>query len=159
MELTANYAGAAGVCVPVVPAANFVTSIGAKAHIAKADIIEASGDVVGGVGMPQRMMLDQFEDLYRGQAAGGQVVTVDPDAMNLVHRKAGNGVFDPDWWVETLTRILEHWGVFCKRWTDPATLAPRMHFSVGQPKPDFSSQASGPLSERLLSGPLDRNKT
>jgi hypothetical protein len=108
--------------------------------------------------MAQNMMWNEFEGLYRGQAAQGEVVTVAEDAMKLAHRKAGNGVFEADWWVETLTRVLEHWGVYRKRWIDQPTLTVRLHFTLGDPKPSNAAQGSGPLSTRILSGPLDRNK-
>ncbi len=105
----------------------------------------------------QRMMWNETERQYRGQASDGAVVTVMEDAMMLAHRKAGNGVFDSDWWVETLTRVLEHWGIYYKRWMDPATNTARMHFTLGQPKPD-TPQAPGPLTTRIMSGPLSRNE-
>ena len=110
--------------------------------------------------MAQQMMWIPFEEQYRGQATQGEVVTVAEDAMKLALKKAGNWVFDSDWWVETLIRVLEHWGIYRKRWLDPATQVVRLHFSVGNPTPDpnDSKTASGPLSTRILSGPLDRNK-
>ncbi len=106
--------------------------------------------------MPQMMMWSQFEDLYRGQATDGAVITVADDAMRLTQKKAGNSVYEADWWLETLTRVLEHWGVYCKRWVDPASQVPRLHFSLGDPQPD--RQPTGSLSARIMSGPLDRNK-
>lgn len=106
--------------------------------------------------MAQQIMWSQVEALYRGQATDGAVVTVAEDAMMLAHRKAGMGVYEADWWVETLTQVLEHWGVYCKRWVDPATQTPRLHFSLGSPKPDI--QSTGPLSARIMSGPLGQNK-
>ena len=108
--------------------------------------------------MAQSMMWNEFEGQYRGQATQGEVVTVAEDAMKLVHKKAGNGVFESDWWVETLTRILEHWGVYRKRWVDPATQVVRLHFTLGDPSPGDAPQTSNPLATRILSGPLDRNK-
>lgn len=110
--------------------------------------------------MAQQIMWNEFEGQYRGQATGGEVVTVAEDAMKLALKKAGNWVFDSDWWVETLIRVLEHWGIYRKRWTDPATQVVRLHFTMGDPTPgpDESTASSGPLSTRILSGPLDRNK-
>lgn len=106
--------------------------------------------------MAQRMMWNLVETLYRGQASDGAVITVVEDAMKLAHQKAGFGVYDADWWVETLTQVLEHWGIYCKRWVDPTAQTPRLHFTLGEPKPDI--QSTGPLSARILSGPLGQNK-
>lgn len=107
--------------------------------------------------MTQRMMWIQREDAYRGQAADGTVITVAEDAMALAQKKAGNGIYEADWWAETLTRVLEHWGVYCKRWTDPASQVPRLHFTLGEPGPDKPTP-TGPLSARIMSGPLGREK-
>ena len=82
--------------------------------------------------MPQQMMWSARENLYRGQATDGTVITVDQDAMNTALKQAGNGIFETDWWVETLTRILEHWGIFSKRWLDDITNMPRNALQVGR---------------------------
>ncbi len=108
--------------------------------------------------MAQNMMWNEIEALYRGQAAQGEVVTVAEDAMKVAHKRAGNWAFEADWWVETLTRVLEHWGLYRKRWVDPATQVVRLHFTLGDPRPANTIQATGPLSARIMSGPLDRNK-
>src|SRR4028118_1261134 len=75
--------------------------------------------------MARNMMWNELEGQYRGQAEQGEGVTVAEDAMKLAHKRAGNWAFEADWWVETLTRALEHWGLFSKRWGDPATHAGR----------------------------------
>lgn len=80
--------------------------------------------------MAQQLMWDQIGSLYRGQGTGGTVVTVEADAMELAQKKAGKGVYDSDWWVETLLSVLEHWGIYAQRWIDAATRVPRMHFST-----------------------------
>jgi hypothetical protein len=80
--------------------------------------------------MAQQLMWNQIETLYRGQGTGGTVVTVESDAMELAQKKAGKGVYDSDWWVETLLNVLEHWGIYAQRWIDAATRVPRMHFST-----------------------------
>ncbi|MDQ6694036.1 MAG: hypothetical protein M3014_06400 [Chloroflexota bacterium] len=110
--------------------------------------------------MSQKMMWDIIAGIYRGQATDTTVVTVEEAAMTLALTKAGKGVFDADWWPETLTRILEHWGIYSRRWIDEATRLPRMHFVLGQPKPGTPGieNASGPLSARIMSGPLNRDK-
>lgn len=109
--------------------------------------------------MPQMMMWSQVEAQYRGQATDGSVITVADEAMQLAHRKAGNSIYECDWWVETLTQVLERWGVYCKRWIDPASQVPRLHFSLGDPKSGVqTTQTTGPLSARIMSGPLERNK-
>ena len=104
--------------------------------------------------MAQQMMWSAWESLYRGQGSDGTVITVDEDAMNTALKQAGKGIFDSDWWLETLARVLEHWGIFSKRWTDDATHMPRMHFRLGQPKPEdpFEAQLAntGPLNARIL---------
>ena len=105
--------------------------------------------------MSQQMMWSQREDLYRGQAEDGTVITVDDDAMREALKKAGNGIFESDWWVETLVRVLEHWGIYSKRWLDEATQVPRMHFRLDQPKPldpveEQMIAGTGPLASRLL---------
>ncbi|MDQ3703852.1 MAG: hypothetical protein M3437_01270 [Chloroflexota bacterium] len=108
--------------------------------------------------MARNMMWNELEGQYRGQAEQGEVVTVAEDAMKLAHKRAGNWAFEADWWVETLTRVLEHWGLFSKRWVDPATQVVRVHFTLGEPKSSGPSLPTGPLSARIMSGPLDRNK-
>jgi hypothetical protein len=130
------------------------------------------------------MMWDQILSVYRGQAGNGTVVAVEPDAMELAQKKAGTGIYDSDWWVETLIVTLEHWGIYGRRWMDGATRVPRASFSLekytdtgklyeGQvntapaastpaptaaptPAPTTTSQPlnSGPLLNRLKSGPL-----
>lgn len=101
------------------------------------------------------MMWSARETLYRGQASDGTVITVDEDAMQSALKKAGNGIFETDWWVDTLTRVLEHWGIFSRRWLDEATQVPRMHFRLGDPKPTTPLEkqqidGTGPLSARIL---------
>ncbi len=108
--------------------------------------------------MAREMMWNEFEGQYRGQAEGGEVVTVAEDAMKLAHKRAGSWAFDSDWWVETLTRVLEHWGLYKKRWVDPSTQVVRLHFTLGEPKPAAPIQGTGPLSARIMSGPLNRDK-
>jgi hypothetical protein len=108
--------------------------------------------------MAQNMMWNEVEAQYRGQATRGDVVTVAEDAMKLAHRKAGNWVFEADWWVETLVRVLEHWGLYSKSWIEPSTQVVRLHFTLGEPKTGGAIGATGPLSARIMSGPLDRNK-
>jgi hypothetical protein len=99
------------------------------------------------------MMWSPTEALYRGQASNGTVITVDEEAMHIALKQAGKGIFETDWWVETLTRVLEHWGIFSKRWLDEATRVPRMHFRLAQSKSTASSQeqpaTTGPLSSRI----------
>ncbi len=102
------------------------------------------------------MMWSQREALYRGQASDGTVITVDEDAMQAALKKAGNGIFETDWWVETLARVLERWGVFSKRWLDEATQVPRVHFRFNQPRPatpleEQQIEGTGPLNARILS--------
>lgn len=119
--------------------------------------------------MAQRMMFDQIEHVYRGQATDGTVITVKEDGMDLALRKAGKAVFETDWWSESQTAILEHWGLYGKRWIDDATKMPRLTFVVGEPKKGIvmpqnptgplssrlqSKSQSGPLSARIQSGPL-----
>ncbi|MDQ5823943.1 MAG: hypothetical protein M3441_06975 [Chloroflexota bacterium] len=108
--------------------------------------------------MARNMMWNELEGQYRGQAEQGEVVTVAEDAMKLAHKRAGNWAFEADWWVETLTEVLEHWGLFSKRWIDPATQVVRVHFTMGEPKTGDTKHPSGPLSARIMSGPLSRNK-
>lgn len=100
------------------------------------------------------MMWSPRESLYRGQASDGTVITVDEDAMTTALKKAGNGIFETDWWIETLTRVLEHWGIFSKRWMDDITNVPRMHFRLGEPTSvdplEELKATTGPLGSRLL---------
>jgi hypothetical protein len=109
----------------------------------------------------QELMWDQIQSVYRGQASGGVVVLVEEDAMQVALKKAGKSVFETDWWLETLTDVLEHWGIYAKRWVDEATLVPRARFTAGEPKQDNpadsgsgSSSTGGPLTTRILSGKL-----
>ena len=118
--------------------------------------------------MAQAMMWDPLVGNYRGQATNGTVVTVDEDAMALATRMAGKGVYDSDWWVETLARVLEHWGIYGKQWIDGATKMPRSNFATERQEekaaaeppppqqPQQTSMPSGPLSKRLMSGPLSK---
>jgi hypothetical protein len=111
-----------------------------------------------------RIMWSQAEDLYRGQSLTGTVVTIDEDALKAALRNAGNVIFDTEWWVETLTVVLERWGLIAKQWTDPATQVLRVHFrtiNTGQPVASGANIGTGPLTTRLLnsgklnSGPLN----
>ena len=110
--------------------------------------------------MAQQLMWNQIEILYRGQATNGTVVTVEEQAMDKAQRNAGKSVYDTDWWVETLARVLEHWGIQTKQWIDNATRTPRLHFSLGEPQSDLDQQstsqqpASTPSTGPLTSGPL-----
>lgn len=106
--------------------------------------------------MAQQMMWNVFQETFRGQASDGTIVTVEKEVMDVAHRKAGAGVYDSDWWPETLTRVLEHWGIYHKKWVDEDTGNPRLHFTNIPPQKseDTLKTASGPLSARLTSGPL-----
>ena len=99
------------------------------------------------------MMWSAWEGLYRGQASNGTVITVDEDAMNVALKQAGKGIFETDWWTETLTRILDHWGIYSKRWTDEITGVPRLHFHLSKPKPSPPQgeqiATTGPLGSRI----------
>jgi hypothetical protein len=111
--------------------------------------------------MAQQMMWSQIDQVFRGQASDGTVITVEEDAMLLAHKKAGNSVYESDWWPETLTRVLEHWGIYGKRWVDDVTFVPRIHFTKGEPKQQAAQQQqqrSGPLSTRLLSSQQDTER-
>ncbi len=88
--------------------------------------------------MAQRMMWNQFQAQYRGQATNGTVVTVDETVMALALKKAGKSVFDSDWWIETLERVLNHWGINTQRWVDATTNTRRAHFSL-----EGEAEASG----------------
>ncbi len=110
--------------------------------------------------MPQQMMWNVREAVYRGQASDGTVITVDEDAMSTALKKAGNTIFESDWWVETLIRVLEHWGIFSKRWIDDVTNVPRMHFKLAEPKPvepheEKMIEGTGPLSARIISRKIE----
>jgi len=112
--------------------------------------------------MAQQMMWNAWQDTFRGQASDGTIVTVEQEAMDIAHRKAGTAVYESDWWPETLTRVLEHWGIYHKKWLDEDTHNPRLHFttSVLEKPNEIPKPASGPLSARLTSGPLNtRNLT
>lgn len=102
--------------------------------------------------MAQQIMWNQFEGIFRGQASDGTVITIEDEALKMALNKAGNDVFESDWWAETLVRVLEHWGIYGKRWSDDTTHTGRLHFTLGEPK--AGTGQSGPLTERLLSGPL-----
>jgi hypothetical protein len=117
-----------------------------------------------------QIMWSQTEKVYRGQATGGTVISIDEDAMDRALRKAGQSVFECDWWIETLSVVLEHWGLKGKRWMDPATQVPRLHYSLvateadapsGPPPPapppaQPQTPAPGPLTSRLMnSGKLN----
>ena len=120
--------------------------------------------------MAQRMMWDHITAMYRGQAGNGTVVAVEPEAMDLAHKRAGKVVYDSDWWVETLQITLEHWGIFGRHWMDAATRVPRANFSLNRytdtdkltqeqvssapPPTPTKPLSSGPLLSRLKSGPL-----
>ena len=112
--------------------------------------------------MAQQMMWNAWQETFRGQASDGTIVTVEQEVMDIAHRKAGTAVYESDWWPETLTRVLEHWGIYHKKWLDEDTHNPRLHFttSVPQKQNETPGPASGPLSARLTSGPLNtRNLT
>src|SRR5215210_312023 len=109
--------------------------------------------------MAQQMMWDVIESVFRAQSSNGSIVTVDQDTMELAQKKAGKGVYESDWWVETLTNVLEHWGIKTKRWVDVATQLPRYHFSLGEPQPGADpsmpqQQPAPPTTSPLHSGPL-----
>ena len=102
----------------------------------------------------QQMMWSVLESHYRGQATDGAVVTVEEPAMTEALKQAGKGVFEADWWRETLPVTLERWGITARRWTDESTDMPRAHFRLGTPtvpQLEEMQQASGPLSARLIS--------
>src|SRR5687768_3848599 len=102
----------------------------------------------------QQMMWSALESLYRGQATDGTVVTVEEPAMMEALKQAGKGIFDADWWRETLPVVIERWGLTARRWTDEATGMPRAHYRLGTPTVPHLEEASrhttGTLSERLL---------
>jgi hypothetical protein len=101
-----------------------------------------------------RIMWSQTEGLYRGQALTGTVITIDDDALNVALKNAGNAIFDTEWWLETLTIVLERWGLNAKQWTDPATQVLRIHFRVSADQPAANGVGTGPLTTRILSGGL-----
>lgn len=107
------------------------------------------------------MMWSPRESLYRGQATDGTVITVDEDAMNAALKQAGKGIFETDWWIETLTRILLHWGIYSRRWIDEATKVPRIHFKLDQPKPpnplEEQIATTGPLNARIMTRKKEGN--
>jgi hypothetical protein len=109
-------------------------------------------------------MWSQAESLYRGQSLTGTVITVDEDALKAALKNAGNSIFDTEWWLETMTVVLERWGLKAKQWTDPATQVLRVHFRAavangaepGQAAASSSNSGTGPLTTRLLnSGKLN----
>jgi hypothetical protein len=106
--------------------------------------------------MPSQMMWNVIESLYRGQATDGTVVTVDEPAMMAAQKQAGKGVYDTDWWRETLPVTLDRWGLAAKRWVDDATGMPRAHYTLSQPEGSSASDAgrrtSGSLRDRLSMG-------
>ncbi|HUP28423.1 MAG TPA: hypothetical protein VM409_08310 [Chloroflexia bacterium] len=106
--------------------------------------------------MAQQMMWNSWQENFRGQASDGTIVTVEKEAMDLAHRKAGTGVYESDWWPETLTRVLEHWGIYHEKWVDDDTHNSRLHFTTSVPNKSNATARppSGPLSARLTSGPL-----
>jgi hypothetical protein len=101
-----------------------------------------------------RIMWSQAESLYRGQSLTGTVITVDEDALQIALKNAGNSIFDTEWWIETLTVVLDRWGLKSKQWTDPATQVLRLHFRIADPnasQPGQPAVVTGPLTTRLLS--------
>ena len=107
--------------------------------------------------MPLQMMWSPRENLYRGQAQDGTVMTVEEPAMLEALKQAGKGVFEADWWSETLPSVLERWGLHARRWTDDVTQMPRVHYSLGVPSPpsqrDLEEElkaTTGPLNARLI---------
>lgn len=113
-----------------------------------------------------RILWDHVEAHYRAQCNSGVILSIDEDAMLAALKNAGNVVFDTEWWVETLQNVLEHWGLRSKRWTDPATMMPRVHYRLtadrvptGTTGPIGSSGGTGPLMNRINgTGPLSSNK-
>jgi hypothetical protein len=111
-----------------------------------------------------QLMWNPFEAQYRGQSPTGEVVTVDEDVMNHAIKKAGSGVFEVAWWLESLPDVLQHWGYQEKRWTDPSTRMPRVNYSFApkgaaaegdHTQPTTSGflrklTTTGPLTTRLL---------
>lgn len=101
-----------------------------------------------------RIMWSQTESMYRGQSLTGTVITIDEDALSIALKNAGNAVFDTDWWLETLTIVLERWGLNAKQWTDPATQVLRIHFRVTTDQAAANGVGTGPLTARIASGNL-----
>ncbi len=104
-----------------------------------------------------QMMWSYTDQKYRGQAADGTLVAADEAAMQTALKKAGKTVYDTGWWLETLHSVLNHWGIQGKRTLDAATRMPQVDFSSAseQSQPPVQ-RPSGPLSTRLLSGPLKK---
>lgn len=117
-----------------------------------------------------RILWDHVEGRYRGQANSGVILTIDEDAMNKAMKNAGNSVLDTEWWVETLTSVLEHWGLKSKRSSDHITQMPHVHFRLTNEHPPLTSgplnpdstgpiKGTGPLTTRLLnSGKLNSGR-
>ncbi len=108
-----------------------------------------------------RILWDHVEAHYRAQCNSGTILSIDEDALIKALKNAGNVVFDTEWWVETLPNVLEHWGLRNKRWTDPATQMPRVHYRLttdrvptGPLSPTGTGplNSTGPLSDRINSG-------
>ncbi|MEO5953714.1 MAG: hypothetical protein ABIQ44_14725 [Chloroflexia bacterium] len=102
-----------------------------------------------------RILWDHVEAHYRAQCNSGVILSIDDDAMIKALKNAGNIVFDTEWWVETLQNVLEHWGLRSKRWTDPVTQMPRIHYRLtnervptGATSP-IGGTGTGPLMNRL----------
>jgi hypothetical protein len=115
-----------------------------------------------------RIMWSQIDSQYRGQSTSGTILTIDEDAMNKAIKNAGNAVFDTEWWVETLGVVLEHWGLRYKRWLDPVTQMPHVHYRLTNDRTPTGStgplpgpngapaiKGTGPLTTRILSGKLN----
>jgi hypothetical protein len=100
--------------------------------------------------MAQKMMWDTIGRNYRGQSSNGTVVTVAEDAMELAQKKAGKGVYESDWWIETLERVLEHWGIATKKWVDQATQTSRAGFTIGV---EADANAPSPSSYSSMRSP------
>jgi hypothetical protein len=122
-------------------------------------------------------MWSHVESQYRAQANSGVIITIDEDAMNKAIKNAGNVVFDTEWWVETLPIVLEHWGLRNKRWLDPTTHMPHVHYRLTNDRVPTGTtgplngedavsipKGTGPLMTRILNagksatGPLDSGK-
>src|SRR5690348_4135414 len=106
-----------------------------------------------------KILWDHVESHYRAQSNSGVILSIDDDAMLKALKNAGNGVFDTEWWMETLPNVLEHWGLRSKRWIDPPTQMPRIHYRLTAdrvptgplptPPPNPTFSGTGPLSNRL----------
>jgi hypothetical protein len=107
-----------------------------------------------------RILWDHIEEHYRAQCNSGIILSIDDDAMVKALKNAGNVVFDTEWWLETLPNVLEHWGLRSKRWTDPATQMPRIHYRLTTDRVSTGNTGpmkigTGPLTDRINStGPL-----